>query len=146
MKTGEKIAKARKNANYTQDQLAERLGVSRQTVSKWESNLVLPETAKIAALSEALGVSCDALLREDCEGCGVVSSTAEGYTVDWSKLYPVLAAYPNVVDCEAYSRRFRQMFREAMEQYHYSLEDAVLVLKDLLYQTYLKLLEPEKEQ
>ena len=48
MKIEEKIAMARRSINLTQDQLAELLEVTRQTISKWESGLAFPETAKIS--------------------------------------------------------------------------------------------------
>lgn len=47
MTTGEKISKLRRENNYTQEQLAELLGVSRQAISKWESSLAYPETDKL---------------------------------------------------------------------------------------------------
>lgn len=66
MKTGEKISKARRSVNLTQDQLAELLELTRQTISKWESDLALPEASKIAKLAEVLKGSCDYLLK-DCK-------------------------------------------------------------------------------
>ncbi len=47
----------------TQEQLAERLNVSRQSISKWESGQVIPETEKIVALSRVFDVTLDYLLR-----------------------------------------------------------------------------------
>jgi len=67
MTTGSKLAKLRRAANYTQEQLAELLGVSRQAVSRWESDLAYPETEKLIALGELYGVSMDYLLKEDVE-------------------------------------------------------------------------------
>lgn len=43
MTLGDKISKLRKEDNYTQEQLADILGVSRQAISKWESDLTYPE-------------------------------------------------------------------------------------------------------
>ena len=65
MAIGEKIAQARREKRLTQEELADRLGVSRQAVSKWESGAALPETDKLARLSGLLGVSCDYLLCDD---------------------------------------------------------------------------------
>ena len=65
MTIGEKIAQARREKRLTQEELADRLGVSRQAVSKWESGAALPETDKLARLSGLLGVSCDYLLCDD---------------------------------------------------------------------------------
>ncbi len=52
MTTGSKISKLRKENNYTQEQLAVMLGVSRQAISKWENDVAYPETDKILKLSE----------------------------------------------------------------------------------------------
>lgn len=65
MTTGSKISKLRKENNYTQEQLAVMLGVSRQAISKWENDVAYPETDKILKLSELFGCSTDYILRED---------------------------------------------------------------------------------
>ena len=65
MSIGEKITEARKLKNLTQEQLAELLGVTRQSISRWELNQAYPETEKILRLSDILGVSCDYLLKEN---------------------------------------------------------------------------------
>lgn len=64
MKLPEKILYCRKRAGLSQEALSERLGVSRQAVSKWETGEALPETGKLAALAAELGVSVDWLLSE----------------------------------------------------------------------------------
>lgn len=62
MTTGQKIQALRKQRGLTQEQLAQRLGISRQAVSRWELDESLPETANLLPLRDALGVSIDALL------------------------------------------------------------------------------------
>ena len=62
MTTGERIAQKRKENNLSQEALGEALGVSRQSISKWESNLSLPEIEKLVALSRLFGVSVGWLL------------------------------------------------------------------------------------
>ena len=62
MTTGEKIYAARKKAGMTQEELADRLGVSRQAVSKWESDAAYPETDKIVELCKLFALSADDLL------------------------------------------------------------------------------------
>lgn len=52
MTLGEKLSKLRKENNYTQEQLADILSVSRQAISKWESNITYPETDKLIRMSE----------------------------------------------------------------------------------------------
>ncbi|WP_253200393.1 helix-turn-helix domain-containing protein [Clostridium sp. CF012] len=145
MKTGEKIAKARKDINLTQDQLAELLEVTRQTISKWESDLTFPETSKISKLADALKVSCDYLLRDDQSVTAEVSmKSSNGYVVDWTKLYPILSEYQITVDCKQYHRIFTEMIKEMMTTYNYSLDDTILVLKDFLYKAYLDMQKEEK--
>ena len=65
MTTGEKIARLRKENNYTQEQLAALLGVSRQAISKWESDGAWPETDKLIRLSDLFGCTVDYLLKEN---------------------------------------------------------------------------------
>ena len=64
MTFGEKLSKLRKESNYTQEQFAEILGVSRQSVSKWESDIAYPETDKLIRISELFDCSTDYLLKE----------------------------------------------------------------------------------
>lgn len=65
MTLGEKIAKQRKELNYTQEQLAEILGVSRQSISKWESDIAYPETDKLIKMGRLFDCSMDYLLRDE---------------------------------------------------------------------------------
>ena len=62
MEFSEKIQILRKEKGYSQETLAEKVGVSRQAVSKWESGLSYPETDKLIILSELFGCSIDELL------------------------------------------------------------------------------------
>lgn len=74
MALGEKLSKLRKENNYTQEQLADVLGVSRQAISKWESGITYPETDKLIRISELFDCSLDYLLR-DTEETGRKSPT-----------------------------------------------------------------------
>lgn len=65
MTLGEKIAKQRRELNYTQEQLADILGVSRQSISKWESDIAYPETDKLIKLGKLFNCSMDYLLKEE---------------------------------------------------------------------------------
>lgn len=65
MTLGGKIAKQRKELNYTQEQLADILGVSRQSISKWESDIAYPETDKLIELGKLFDCSMDYLLKEN---------------------------------------------------------------------------------
>ena len=70
MSLGNKLAEARKRQNLTQEQLADRLGVTRQAVSRWESDAAYPETDKIIRMAQILEVSCDYLLQDGVDEKG----------------------------------------------------------------------------
>ena len=84
MTLGEKIARQRKELNYTQEQLADILGVSRQSISKWESDIAYPETDKLIELGKLFDCSMDYLLKEEItEKHGVQTS---GFTEKVEKI------------------------------------------------------------
>ena len=64
MKLCEKLYELRRAAGLSQEELAERLNVSRQAVSKWENGAAQPELSKLVELSRLYGVSVDELLRK----------------------------------------------------------------------------------
>lgn len=63
MEFSEKLITLRKGRDLTQEQLAEQLNVSRQSISKWESGQVIPEVEKIVELSKVFNVTLDYLLK-----------------------------------------------------------------------------------
>ena len=67
MTLGEKLSRLRRENNYTQEQLADIIGVSRQAISKWESDVAYPETDKLISLSTLFHCSIDYLVREDIQ-------------------------------------------------------------------------------
>lgn len=67
MTLGEKIYKLRTNRSMTQEQLAEKIGVSRQSVSKWETDSAIPDIEKLKLLAEIFEVSITELLGLECE-------------------------------------------------------------------------------
>ena len=70
MSLGNKLAEARRAPNLTQEQLAEKLEVTRQAVSRWESDAAYPETDKIVRMAQILEVSCDYLLQDGVDEKG----------------------------------------------------------------------------
>ena len=67
MTLGRKLSKLRKENNYTQEQLASVLGVSRQAISKWEIDITYPETDKLVRISDLFNCSLDYLLKDTDE-------------------------------------------------------------------------------
>ena len=65
MNIGKKISSARRELGITQVELAEKMSVTRQTVSRWESGTALPDVEKVSQIASILNVSCDYLLNEE---------------------------------------------------------------------------------
>lgn len=62
MTIADKIKKLRKDNNMTQEDLAEKLNVSRQTISKWETNVVIPDADNIVSICKLFNITTDELL------------------------------------------------------------------------------------
>lgn len=86
MKLGQKIAELRKKNNLSQEGLAEKMNVSRQAVSKWESGQSIPDIEKIVALSELFGVTTDYLLKS-----GAPSFELKADDIDKTEQLPILS-------------------------------------------------------
>lgn len=67
MKFEEKLIALRKSQGMSQEELAEKLQVSRQAVSRWESGATLPDITNLIQLSELFGVTTDYLIKEEAE-------------------------------------------------------------------------------
>ena len=65
MSLGEKIKAMRQQAALSQEQLAEKLNVSRQAVTKWETGKGIPDIANLIAISDEFDVSLDELIKDD---------------------------------------------------------------------------------
>lgn len=77
MLLSEKIMSLRKRNGWSQEELAQQLGVSRQSVSKWESMASMPDIQKIMAMSELFGVSTDYLLKDELEELPTTATAAD---------------------------------------------------------------------
>ena len=81
----DKIIKERKKNNWSQEELAEKMNVSRQAVSKWESAQATPDIEKILQLASLFGVTTDYLLKDDIETeeyTGEIPSTVKKISLD----------------------------------------------------------------
>ena len=92
MKLSDKLKTLRKDAGLSQERLAEKLNVSRQAVTKWESGAGLPDIDNIVAISRLFGISTDDLLSVDvktsCTDVYRYKSITE-YDIDESKHYDI---------------------------------------------------------
>ena len=80
MLLSEKIMSLRKRNGWSQEDLAQQLGISRQSVSKWESMASMPDIQKIMAMSELFGISTDYLLKDELEELPVTAVVATATT------------------------------------------------------------------
>jgi len=87
MTFGEKLSKLRKEYNYTQEQLADIFGVSRQSISKWESDIAYPETDKLIKMGKLFECSMDYLLNDDVTEKHGTSAEKERISVNFKKLF-----------------------------------------------------------
>ncbi|MDE7014062.1 MAG: helix-turn-helix transcriptional regulator, partial [Kineothrix sp.] len=92
----------RKKSGLSQEEVAERLGVSRQTISKWELDETLPDICQSKKLANLYGLSLDELIEFDMDVKEIqdaIDRTSDAveekidWTKAWSKKYPILAAY-----------------------------------------------------
>ena len=77
----------RKLNGYSQEQIAEKIGISRQAYAKWESGATVPDIERAALLAEVYGVTIDGLLRtEDGDGLGVLPPAPKGKNI-WGSCF-----------------------------------------------------------
>ena len=81
MTLGEKIKGLRKDTNITQEELAEKIGVSRQTVTKWESDLGMPDVENLKSIATLFNITIDELLDYKKEILGDIV-LEENYSLD----------------------------------------------------------------
>lgn len=74
MSLGKNIQYLRKQKKITQEQLAEMMSVSRQTISRWKAGEIIPELNKLVVLSDVFSCKLDALVKEDMDACDGVYS------------------------------------------------------------------------
>ena len=142
MNLGNHLVQARKKAGLSQEAVAEKLGVSRQTISKWETDETVPDIYQSKKLAKLYHLSLDELIEFDVdlkEIEHIIKNTDEkkedkvDWTNAWSKKYPVLATYQQVVNIDGYASVIRKMLEQLKMDYGYNDLDSMLVLKDILY-------------
>ncbi len=147
MSLGNSLFQARKKCGLSQEDVAEKLGVSRQTVSKWETDETVPDIRQSKKMAVLYNVSLDELIdfdidvREIQESIDKTSEEAEekiDWTKAWGKKYPILLKYQSEVDIPNYAHRISVMLDELKQEHQFNEQDAMLVLKDILYNVWKK--------
>ncbi|MDU5335510.1 helix-turn-helix transcriptional regulator [Enterococcus sp.] len=143
MSLGTNFFNARKKQGLSQEGVAEKLGVSRQTISKWELDETLPDINQSKKLAAAYKVSLDELIEFDPDLNDikeVIAKTSEekqakvDWTSVWAEKYPVLTTYQQNVQLDDYVPKMKEMLQRLKKDYGYNDQDAFLVLKDILAQ------------
>lgn len=141
MSLGNHLFQARKKRGFSQEEVAEKLGVSRQTISKWETDETLPDIRQSKRLAVFYGVSLDELVTFDMDVKEIqdaIDRTSQevtdkvDWTKAWSKKYPILAQYQSQVDTAPYEEELERLLKDLEKRYGYEELDAFLVLKDIL--------------
>lgn len=121
--------------------MAEKLGVSRQTISKWETDETLPDIRQSKKLAVLYHLTLDELIGFDADVKEIedmIEKTSEetqkkiDWTKVWSKKYPVLGTYQEIVNIDDYAAELRRLLKKLRIDYGYNDVDALLVLKDIL--------------
>ncbi|MBO0459756.1 helix-turn-helix transcriptional regulator [Enterococcus hulanensis] len=145
MTLGNNFFNARKKQGLSQEEMAEKLGVSRQTISKWELDETLPDINQSKKLAAAFKVSLDELIEFDPDLNDikeVIAKTSEekqqaiDWTNVWAEKYPVLAKYQEDVRLDDYIPQITDMLKRLKKDYGYNDQDAFLVFKDILAQVW----------
>lgn len=146
MKLGNNLFQARKKVGLSQEAVAEKLGVSRQTISKWETDETLPDIYQSKKLSKIYNISLDDLIEFDVELNEIEKAIENSdekrdvkidWTKAWGKKYPILVTYQKEVNITKYAKEIRRLFNDLEKEYGYTELDAMLVLKDILGHEYL---------
>lgn len=147
MQLGNNLFNARKKSGLSQEEVAEKLGVTRQTFSKWETDETLPDIRQAKRMALLYNLSLDELISFDVDVKQIeemIEKTTDevqnkvDWTKVWSKKYPILARYQGEVQTKIYARELDKLLCDIEKRYGYSRLDSLLVLKDILAHTWNK--------
>ena len=145
MKLGNSLFQARRKSGLSQEAVAEKLGVSRQTVSKWETDETVPDICQSKKMAVLYNMTLDDLIDFDLEQNKIqeiIEKTNESveekidWTKEWGQKYPILLTYQSIVDIPFYAQRLCAMLDKLQQDYGWTEQDAMLVLKDILAQAW----------
>lgn len=141
MTLGDHFYHGRKKKGLSQEEVAEKLGVSRQTISKWETGETVPDIRQAKKLAVLYGLSLDALVAFDVEVEEIQNAIVQtrdevtakvDWTKAWGKKYPILTTYQKEVDTRYYETALEKLLRDLEQKYGYDALQSLLVLKDIL--------------
>ncbi len=137
MDLGNSLFNARKKSGFSQEDIAGKLGVSRQTVSKWETGETLPDIRQAKRMACLYHLSLDDLIEFDIDISDieqVIENVSEekqksiNWTDVWGKKYPVLTTYQQNVNIKKYSGKLKELLGSLQREYGYNDVDALLAV------------------
>ena len=139
MKFSDKLSKLRKENNLSQEQLAEKLGVSRQAVSKWESGLSYPDMEKILSMCSILNCKLDELLDD-----GVLGDVKEikeekiDFKVYLNNFLKFLTSVINMFSVMSFKQKVKLVFEQLFNAGFLIVVDAAILIfvQFILYETF----------
>ncbi len=143
MSLGSSLFQARKKSGFSQEEVAEKLGVSRQTISKWELDETLPDICQSKRMAVLYHLTLDELIEFDpdlqeierfIETSDQEKQLKINWTEMWGKKYPVLTTYRQRVRIQDYITPLEELQDRLKIEYGYNDLDSFLVLKDILGQ------------
>lgn len=147
MSLGNSLFQARKKSGMSQKAVAEKLGVSRQTISKWELDETIPDIWQSKRLSKLYHMTLDELIDFDMERKEIeqiienIDEEKEAridWTKAWSKKYPILARYSSMKGMDKYQKETEKLCERVQMEFGLSELDSFLVVKDMIYCCYKK--------
>lgn len=147
MSLGSSLFQARKKSGLSQENVAGKLGISRQTISKWETDETVPDIRQSKKMAVLYNISLDELIdfdfefkeiQEVIEKISEEATEAIDWTSAWGEKYPILVNYQKDVDISNYAYRINRMLDELKLECRFDEQDAMLILKDILFNVWKK--------
>jgi transcriptional regulator with XRE-family HTH domain len=139
MKFEDQLRDQRRKAGLSQEELAEKVGVTRQTVSKWETGQAVPELMKGKILADLFDPTYDRLVGNDVTVDNPdweQLSDQIDWTSAWAKKYPILQDYQHMTKTRMLSQEVAGLYDRVGKELGLSDLDTFLVVKDMVYQHY----------
>jgi len=114
MKFCDKLQKIRKENNVTQEQLADKLNVSRQAVSKWESGTAYPDTEKLIQISKIFNTSLDELINDSKDNNKVVNNKKFNFMETFNIIFDFINKSVNMFWSMTFGEKLKFLFEMAI--------------------------------
>ena len=110
MKFCDKLQKIRKENNVTQEQLADKLNVSRQAVSKWESGTAYPDTEKLIQISKIFNTSLDDLINDNKDSNKITNNKKFNFMETFNMIFDFISKSVNMFWSMTFSEKLKFIF------------------------------------